>query len=159
MSNGKLQIRRYEPRDNASVRRLHEVALRKAGIYIEEEGWYDEDMDDIESFYLENDGEFLVGTIEDEVVAMGALGKTGEERAEVKRMRVVPDFQGRGFGKEMLAALERRASELGYTTLHLDTAVQQRVARNLYEVNGYREVRRGEMGGFLCIFYEKSGVA
>ena len=159
MAAGKLQIRRYEPEDNGAIRRLHEFALRKAGAYIEEEGWYDEDLDDIESFYLENGGEFLVGTIEDEVVAMGALRKTGPGRAEVKRMRVAPDFQGRGFGKEMLAALERRAAELGYTTLHLDTAVQQRVARNLYETNGYREVRRGEMGGFLCIFYEKSGVA
>ena len=159
MSDGKLQIRRYEPRDNETVRWLHETALRKAGIYIEEEGWYDEDMDDIESFYLENGGEFLVGTIEGEVVAMGALGKTGSGRAEIKRMRVAPYFQGRGFGKGMLALLERRAAELGYATLHLDTAVGQRVARNLYEANGYREVCRGVMGGFECIFYEKSGVA
>ncbi len=74
-------------------------------------------------------------------------------------MRVAPEFQGRGFGKEMLALLEKRAAELGYATLHLDTAVQQKVARNLYEVNGYQEVRRGVMGGIECIFYEKSGVA
>ncbi len=159
MPDGKPRIRRYEPRDNEAVRWLHEFALRKAGAYIEEEGWYEEDMDDIESFYLQTEGEFLVGTIEDEVVAMGALKRTEEGRAEIKRMRVAPDFQGRGFGKEMLAALEKRAAELGYATLHLDTAVQQKVARNLYAANGYREARRGMMGGFECIFYEKSGVA
>ena len=159
MPAGELQIRRYEPRDNETVRWLHEFALRRAGIYIEEEDWYDEDLGAVESFYLENGGEFLVGTIEDEIVMMGALGKTGPDRAEIKRMRVAPEFQGRGFGKEMLAPLEKRAAELGYATLHLDTAVQQKVARNLYEVNGYQEVRRGVMGGIECIFYEKSGVA
>ena len=159
MPAGELRIRRYEPRDSEAVRRLHEVALRQAGIYIEGENWYEEDLGAVESFYLKNGGEFLVGAIEDEIVMMGALGKTGPDRAEIKRMRVAPEFQGRGFGKEMLALLEKRAAELGYATLHLDTAVQQKVARNLYEVNGYQEVRRGVMGGIECIFYEKSGVA
>ena len=56
-------------------------------------------------------------------------------------------------------ALERRAAELGYETLHLDTAVQQKTARQLSESNGYREVRRGRNGVIDCVFYEKSDLA
>jgi hypothetical protein len=59
----------------------------------------------------------------------------------------------------MLDALHRRAAGLGYSTLHLDTTVQQRVARRLYLKNGYREVGRGSIGPFDCIYYERGAVA
>ncbi len=133
---------------------MHESALRDAGAYIEDEGW-DADLRDIESTYLEG-GEFLVGIYNGRLVAMGALRRTGPGRAEIKRMRVEPDFQGRGFGRAMLSALETRAAEEGYAALHLDTTVQQEAARRLYTMNGYREVGRDEMGPFECIFYTKT---
>ncbi len=133
--------------------RLHETALREVGAYVEEEGW-DEDLLDIESAYL-GDGEFVVGLYRGRLVAMGALRKTGPDRAEVKRMRVEPEFQGRGFGQAMLSALEDRAAVRGYTTLHLDTTVWQEAARRLYVRNGYGEAGRGRMWSFDCIFYEK----
>ncbi len=52
---------------------------------------------------------------------MGALRRTTNEWAEIKRMRVHPDFQRRGFGQMILEALEARAVALGYAALHLDT--------------------------------------
>jgi GNAT superfamily N-acetyltransferase len=74
-------------------------------------------------------------------------------------MRVRPGLQGRGYGQVILDALHRRAAELGYSSLHLDTTVQQRVARGLYLKNGYREVGRGSVGPFWCVFYERNIVA
>ena len=94
-----------------------------------------------------------------EVVAMGALRRISLDAAEVKRMRVRPGLQGRGFGQAMLDSLHRRASRIGYTTLHLDTTVQQRAARGLYLKNGYREVGRGIVGPFDCIYYERGASA
>jgi ribosomal protein S18 acetylase RimI-like enzyme len=132
--------------------------MRGAGIHLGEGHWYD-DLHEIENVYLRKGGEFLVGTLGDEVVAMGAAKKTTDDRAEIKYMRVDPQFQRRGFGQAILTALERRAAELGYDTLHLDTAVQQKTARRLYESNGYREARRGRKGAIDCVFYEKSDFA
>jgi ribosomal protein S18 acetylase RimI-like enzyme len=74
-------------------------------------------------------------------------------------MRVEPTLQGRGHGQVLLDALHRRAAELGYSTLRLDTTVRQRAARGLYERNGHREIRRGRIGPFDCIFYERVPVA
>ena len=153
-----MRIRRYRTDDREPVWRLHDVAMRGAGIHLGEGHWYD-DLREIENVYLRNGGEFLVGTLGDEVVAMGAVKKTTHNRAEIKYMRVDPEFQLRGFGQTILTALERRAAELGYETLHLDTAVRQKAARHLYETNGYREARRGRKGAIDCVFYEKSDLA
>ncbi len=151
-------MRRYRAGDREPVWRLHNVAMRGAGIHLGGGAWYD-DLHEIENAYLRNGGEFLVGTLNGEVVAMGAVKKTAADRAEIKYMRVDPGFQRRGFGQAILSALERRAAELGYEALHLDTAVRQKAARRLYESNGYREVRRGKKGHIGCVFYEKSNLA
>jgi len=153
-----LRIRRYEPGDRRAVRRLHDGALNEVGAHLGRGPW-DEDLDEIEGAYLESGGEFLVGTLGGEIVAMGALRRTSPATAEVKRMRVKPALQGHGYGQRLLDALHDRAAELGYSTLHLDTTVQQLAARRLYLKNGYREVGRGGIGPSECIFYERGTVA
>ncbi len=140
--------------DREPVWRLHNVALSTTDAHVGNGPW-DDDLHQVEALYLDDGGEFLVGVYSGRVVAMGALKRTSPERAEIKRMRVDPAFQRRGFGRAILEALERRAVELGYTTLHLDTTVHQKAARRLYVENGYREVRHGRMGPFECVFYEK----
>jgi ribosomal protein S18 acetylase RimI-like enzyme len=149
-----LRIRRYEPSDKRAVRRLHDDALHEVGAHLGNGSW-DDDLDEIESFYLDQGGEFLVGVLDGEIVAMGALMRISPERAELKRMRVKPGLQGRGHGQAMLDALHHRATELGYSTLRLDTTVQQRAAQRLYLKNGYSEVGRGVVGPFDCILYER----
>lgn len=152
-----LHIRQYQPNDHEAVWRLHAVALRAAGAHAGHGSW-DDDLHQIEAVYLDRGGEFLVGVHHGQVVAMGALKKTSPERAEIKRMRVNPAVQRRGYGQAILAALERRAVELGYAELHLDTTARQEAAQELYIKNGYREVRRARMGRFEYIFYEKDNL-
>jgi len=151
-------IRRYRPEDLESVLSLHEVGLRETGAFVE--GWdLDEDLLDIGGTYLNDGGEFLVGVPRGRIVAIGALKRIAPGRAEIKRMRVDPAFRQRGFDQAILEALEERATELGYATLHVDTTVQQRAARCLYTKKGYREVRHGPVGPFECVFYEKGKLA
>jgi GNAT superfamily N-acetyltransferase len=149
-----LRIRRYEPRDKRAVRRLHDDALNEVGAHLGSGPW-DDDLDQIETVYMDQSGEFLVGLLDGKIVAMGALMRISSERAELKRMRVRPGLQGRGYGQALLDALHRRASELGYSALRLVTTVQQRVAQRLYLKNGYNEVGRGVVGPFDCIVYER----
>jgi ribosomal protein S18 acetylase RimI-like enzyme len=154
MSSSMLMIRRYEDADHDEVWRLHNLALERAGVHAGSGPW-DRDFDDIRGMYLENSGEFLVGEYEGRIVAMGALRRTTAERAEIKRMRVHPDFQRHGFGQAILQALESRAAELGYTILHLDTPAKQLAAQGLYEKNGYRQTGTTVLGGIESILYEK----
>jgi GNAT superfamily N-acetyltransferase len=149
-----LHIRRYEPGDKRAIRRLHDDALNEVGAHLGSGSW-DDDLDEIESVYLEQGGEFLVGVLDGEIVAMGALMWISPQKAELKRMRVRPELQGRGYGQVMLDTLHRCASELGYSTLRLDTTVQQRAAQSLYLKNGYSEVGRTVVGPFDCLVYER----
>ena len=87
---------------------------------------------------------------------MGALPKAdllGKCR-KIKRMRR-PRRLEHGFGQAIYTALEKRAIELGYSLLHLDTAVVLVGAQHFYTKNGYQEVRRAKLGRLDCIFYEK----
>lgn len=150
----KLLIRRYREHDYEEVRALHHLALHQAGAHAGSGPW-DDDLDTIPAVYRENGGEFLVGVSDGRVVAMGALKRTSATRAEVKRMRVHPDYQRRGFAQAMLYVLERKARELGYTELHLDATVQQEAALELYRRWGFRETGRGVLDGSDTILFEK----
>ena len=147
-------LRRYSPADREAVEYLHVYAIQQAGAYLGRGPW-DDDVYNIEEAYLNNHGEFLVGEWDGVFVAMGALHRTNSERAQIKRMRVVPEYQGRGIGQMILSELEVRARDMGYTTLHLDTSVLQIAAQKLYEKNGYSEVGRDNYGGLDVILYEK----
>lgn len=153
-----LVIRRYQAGDYEAVWELHNLALLDVGAHGGNGPW-DEDLHQIETAHLERDGEFLVGLAEGCIVAMGALRRIDEQRGEIKRMRVHPEFQRRGFGQAILTALETRARELGYAALILDTTPIQVAAQALYLKNGYREVSRGRAGPFEMIYFEKQLVS
>ncbi len=147
-------LRRYATGDLAAVEYLHVYAIQQTGAYLGRGPW-DDDVYTIEEAYLNNRGEFLVGEWDGKFVAMGGLHRTTSERAEIKRMRVHPDYQGRGFGQMILDELETRARALSYKTLHLDTSILQVPAQKLYEKNGFREVGRDFYNQLEVILYEK----
>lgn len=149
-----LSIRRYTPADQEAIEHLHVLALKQAGAYLGRGPW-DDDICAIEEIYLNRQGEFLIGECGRLLVAMGAFRRTSSTRAEIKRMRVHPDYQRRGFAQLILNELEVRARTLGYTTLHLDTSTVQIAAQRLYEKNGFREVGRAKYRRFENILYEK----
>jgi ribosomal protein S18 acetylase RimI-like enzyme len=149
-----LELRRFEEADAAEVWELHNLALNEVGAHAGNGPW-DEDLRSIQASYLDDAGEFLVGLEDGRIVAMGALRHLTDSAAEIKRMRVHPRFQRRGFGRLVLEQLECRAAELGYERLRLDTTVGQEAAQQLYRGAGYREAGRGQLAGFDVIFFEK----
>lgn len=149
-----LKIRRYQPRDQAAVWELHNLALHQVGAHPGNGPW-DADLHAIETIYLDAGGEFLVGERAGQLVAMGALKRRSDELAEITRMRVHPNFQRRGFGRAILERLEDRARKLGYRELYLETTVQQVGAQALYRATGYQETHRFEFGPFTCISFAK----
>lgn len=159
-----LAIRQYEPRDAEAVWDLHERALRDVGAYDEAYAHLDRDLRTITELFLDVGGEFLVGEVDDTVVAMGALQPAtvvdhhegGPATGVVRRMRVDPTHQRRGYGRTILSELEDRAVDLGFKRLVLDTTPRQTAARGLYEDFGYEERRREPTATGKLIVYGKS---
>jgi ribosomal protein S18 acetylase RimI-like enzyme len=77
------------------------------------------------------------------VIGTGTLAlaglPNGRHRAEVAKLLVRPDAQGRGVGRELLDALEEEARAHGRRTLVLDT-VTGSPAQRLYEGAGWTVV-------------------
>lgn len=150
-----LRIRRYAPADHATVFALHQECLAQVGLRPGDGVYYDDDFGQVETVYLRGGGEFLVGEVDDEIVAMGGLRPVTGETAEMVRLRVRPDRQGRGYGAAMVTVLEERAAELGYGVLRADTTVKQPVAIELYRSSGWRELDRRVTGGTVTVYFEK----
>ncbi|HVC26170.1 MAG TPA: GNAT family N-acetyltransferase [Acidimicrobiales bacterium] len=66
--------------------------------------------------------------------------EVGDTIGELKRIWVEPEARGRGVARVLLAALERRAAELGYDEIYLDTGPRQHAAMRLYETSGYEVI-------------------
>jgi ribosomal protein S18 acetylase RimI-like enzyme len=149
-----LEIRPYRARDHDAVWALHNLALEEVGAHAGNGPW-DDDLHSIERVYLDDRGEFLVGLVDNEIVAIGGLRRSDDERAQITRMRVHPCWQRRGFGHLILERLEARSRELGYETLHLDTTIHQAEAQSFYLDHGYVETGRTRLGPFHVILFEK----
>jgi ribosomal protein S18 acetylase RimI-like enzyme len=148
-------IRRYVKADHARVLELHLLGLKQFDAESPRGKW-DADIDDIEGVYLSDKGEFLVGELDDEVVAMGGFWRKTEKMAELKRMRVDPKYQRRGFGQAILTELEKRAKAMGYSSMFLDTLPIMAPARRLYTKNGFAQTGTKKVGRFEAILYEKN---
>ncbi|WP_265111936.1 GNAT family N-acetyltransferase [Halosolutus halophilus] len=166
-----LTVRRYRPGDVERVRELHEAAMRDVGAYVE--GGPDEDLENITESYLDTGGEFLVGTIDDRLVAMGAFQPVADDHylwnfvselptstVELTRMRIDPDHQRQGYGQAIYEALEARMRSNDYHHVVLDTRAIQTAAQAFYETNGFELTSRERIDSFdepfELLVYEKS---
>lgn len=154
MSASKIQFRQFRSSDLPAVKNVHELALKAIDMY--STGHWNDDLDDIAKNYLDSGGDFVVGTLDGHIVAIGAFKKLSASTAEVKRMRVLPEFQGQGIGKMLLKYLEEEIKNHGYREIELHTTINQQAAQKLYEDNEYREFKRETKGWpFEVIFYKK----
>lgn len=85
-------------------------------------------------------GAFLVGYLDGAPVCCGGLKRLDQQACEIKRMFVAPQARRRGVARALLAAIENRARQLGYTIARLDTGPRQAHVWALYETQGYRSI-------------------
>lgn len=153
------QLRLYE--DTEKIRQLFVDTLDLNAAYQEGGPFMDLDLRGPAVYYPDFGGEFWIGEIDGELVAMGAFKRLDFDQAdtaEIKRMRVKPGLQGQGIGRRMLSLMEDQARQAGYTETVLDTtdAEGRAAARHLYESHGYQEYDRRPRDDLNAIFYRKS---
>ena len=171
-----LRLRRCRADDVEAILELDGWALREAGTDpadVPGSG----DLRELPASYREAGGAFVVGTLPEaaangrlpaltdgHLVAAGGFRPTDagyedervvEDAAELHRMRVAPPHQGRGYGRELLSELERRALAAGFRRLLATTAARQRSAVAFYPAAGYREVGRSTYGEYELVHFQK----
>ncbi|UPG74720.1 GNAT family N-acetyltransferase (plasmid) [Roseomonas gilardii subsp. gilardii] len=83
-------------------------------------------------------GDFLVLLQDGHVVAGGAFMSHDDETVEIKRVWTHPAMRRQGLAHRIMAALEKRAGDLGYTRAYLTTGFRQPEAVALYLKLGFR---------------------
>ena len=71
-------------------------------------------------------------------IGCGAFKKFDDDKVEIKRMYVKPEFRGQGIAMKILSELEKWAAESGYSSTVLETGKRQPEAINLYKKAGYQ---------------------
>ncbi len=98
------------------------------------------DVADVEQYYMKNgcfwclfDNEVLIGTV--------AVRKIDIENkiVELKRMFVLPEYQGKGYGKMLLKHAIDYAKAHQYNKMCLDTRKQFSAAQHIYRSSGFQE--------------------
>ncbi|WP_254824435.1 GNAT family N-acetyltransferase [Haloglomus halophilum] len=137
-----LYLRPVAATDAERVRAVYEHAMRDADAYLAAADH--SDLDAPTEAYA--DGAFLVGEAGGEVVAVGGLQPVepgdGPPAFEMTRVAVLPAYQGQGYGRAVVRALEDAAHERGADRVVLETGEEQRAAQGLYESLGYERVER-----------------
>ena len=100
---------------------------------------------------------FLVARLDGAAVGCGAIVRSSEDWAELKRMFVSPAARGQRLGRRLLDALEGLARDSGATRLRLEMGIHQPEALALYRSAGFEEI--GPFGAYLpdplSLFMEK----
>lgn len=94
-----LSIRRYQAQDKQKVRELYKLASIQSEIGYREGPW-EEDLEDIEKHFF-NGGEFLVGLVNNMIVAMGGYKKISDSVGQIRRMRTHPHYRRKGYAQQI----------------------------------------------------------
>lgn len=115
-----------------------------------------QDMDDIAAYYFNHRGLFLVVLDGDRVVGTGAIRRLEEEIAELKRMWLLKEYRGQGWGRRLAERLLLFARHTGYQKVRLDLydPDRQEQALSFYQRLGFSFIDPYNDGG-CAVFMEK----
>lgn len=120
------------------------------------------ELEDLSSLYGEDVGGAMFVAMDDEKIA-GCVAVKGIEHmhpkpgvrcCEMKRLYVRPEYRGQNLGRELAQAIIRKAKELGYHFMYLDTHREaQKLAIAMYKRMGFMECEdyHANPGRLLCL--------
>ncbi len=150
-----MNLLRYQPEFQEPMLALHRSALE--GFDLGMSQLQDEaDLLNLELVYIRNGGEFLVGFSGPRLIAMGGFKRVSNTDAELKRMRIVRDLQGQGYGTILLRELESRAWQAGVRNLSLEAAKRRALTLEFYRKHGHLESGHGMYGAVETVRFMKT---
>lgn len=149
-----VSIRQVDPRSHAAMSLMRDM-MKEESLRYSELGEHSDSFSPAE--VLEANSAFVIAYINEQPVGCGALRRMDSERAEIKRMYVVPAVRRQGMGRAILRELERRALQFQYRAVRLETGNRQPEAIALYESEGFCRIPAfGEyLGDPVSVCFEK----
>ena len=113
------------------------------------------DVADVEQYYMRNgcfwclfDNEVLIGTVAIRIIDID------NKVVELKRMFILPECQGKGYGRLLLEYAINYAREQQYNKICLDTRKQFSAAQHLYRSSGFQETDKYNDNEHAELYFE-----
>lgn len=135
-----LEIREAVDKDSEGIKSVVFEVLEEYGLSPDPTST-DLDLDSIEEYYHQNGGFFGVVEENGAIVATVGIYKVDSSTCELRKMYVLPNQRGRGLGKALMDFSIKKAKELGFSRIILETATPLREAIALYKKYGFKEYK------------------
>ena len=113
------------------------------------------DTSDVENHYMQNgcfwclfDNHVLIGTVAIRIIDYE------NKILELKRMFVLPDYQGNGYGRQLLKHAIDYAKEQKYNSICLDTRNELATAQHLYKKYGFKQIDKYNNNEYADVYFE-----
>jgi len=101
---------------------------------------FDEELANLPGEYGRPSGCILLAVQDHDVLGCVALRPWSSDIAEMKRLYVRPQFQGKGAGRLLGEAVVAAARDIGYRSLRLDTVPSMAAAIHMYQSMGFYKI-------------------
>lgn len=101
---------------------------------------YDDEIEHLEHKYGLPDGRLYLLTVDGKAAGCGAIRKLDDDKCEMKRMYVRPEYRGNKYGELIMNKLIDDARETGYKHMLLDTLPFLKSAIAMYYKRGFYDI-------------------
>jgi putative acetyltransferase len=148
-------LRPIRPADDPEVAALIRTVMPEFGASGPGFAINDPEVDAMHATYTQPRSLYLVWELDGRVVGGGGvapLAGAAPEVCELRKMYLLPDARGRGWGEVLLRRLLGAAREFEFATCYLETLSSMEAAQKLYERMGFARLPgpMGATGHFGC---------
>ncbi|MCW8194547.1 GNAT family N-acetyltransferase [Proteobacteria bacterium 005FR1] len=138
MHSSNPHFRRATQQDLPILRQIIYPTLKEYGLEPDPSST-DADVENVERDYGGTGGYFCIMEVDGEPIATGGIRPMTESRCELRKMYMLKQARGKGYGKQLLTHLLKQAESLGYEEVMLETASVLKEAIALYRAFGFRD--------------------
>ena len=157
-----MQFDTITAEDNKQLADIIRDNLKSYDLDIPGTSYYDENLNHLSLFYLEDAAKRFYYVLKDEngnVIGGVGLAELAffENCAELQKLYLAESAKGAGLGYKLIELIEDKARELGYERIYLETHTNLVPAIHIYEKCGYKEIDKpaGVVHATMNKFYIK----
>ena len=113
------------------------------------------ELKDIPKNFFETGGNFFIGRLGKRVISMCGYIPIDNKTVELRRLRVIKDLRGNGYGGKMLKYVEKDIVLKGYSKIVFSTASVRESTLNFYKKYLYTKTGKSKYDQLTIIKFEK----
>ena len=147
-----IYIEKYIKKDSEQLGDFFKICFNVLGWEYEPESRH-KDIIDIEQIYMKK-GCFWCMKNDEKIIGTIAIKMLENNVAELKRLYILPTFQGNGYSKLLMNIAVEFVKSKDLETIRLDCQRNKTAALNLYKNYGFVEIKRYNQNEYAEVFME-----